>query len=87
MITNNVFVKCESGIFLEWKVELSSQCNVLNHLFCDSDFFFFFYNLKEPLSQFDTNISPHLLAIIIIITLFQVDEIKIQNVIQVTYTR
>ena len=28
-----------------------------------------------------------IIIIIIIITLFQVDEIKIQNVIQVTYTR
>ena len=32
-------------------------------------------------------ISFIIIIIIIIITLFQVDQIKIQNVIQVTYTR
>ena len=31
--------------------------------------------------------KEYIIIIIIIITLFQVDEIKIQNVIQVTYTR
>ena len=39
----------------------------------------------HPLNQENSIII--IIIIIIIITLFQVDEIKIQNVIQVTYTR